>query len=232
MMSMGLALGIFLTAFGCSVRYSSVEISITANMLPIWTLVAILRHYTSLSIFSWMNVMAYDVLRTFRAKRSRFVFHEVRVVRQIFHLWMECATNCDWICFAVANLFPQLNLSPLLRGWSLPVSQPSQFLRILDTSGWPDADCQLILFTITAKTFTMQKMRLEVYIVFRIKDHFFLHTKLFTMFGLSWLLSYITAAMKLQFIWFIVSCVNCLHGVFMFLLFIAIGVCSENPRPD
>jgi len=229
MMSMGLALGIFLTAF---VMLPLGTLQLKSQSLQICSPFGLFCSNTS-PLYIPLDLQldecdGYDVLRTFRAKRSRFVSMRCGLfVKYSIYGWSAPLIVIGF-AFAVANLFPQLNLSPLYADdpcrlvnhhsffafWTLPVG-----LMLI---------ANLILFTITAKTFYNAKDETRSVHSFQDKRSFSCTQNCSPMFGLSWLLSYITAAMKLQFIWFIVSCVNCLHGVFMFLYLFAIGVCSEK----
>lgn len=182
-------------------------------------LCGVLMHFGYLSSFLWMNVMAYDIYRTFSEAHCRNIMKKKTYLKYSLYCWITSLVVTTFsVCFdnliSTQNEFrPQYGFpicwfnqrKGLLVFFVLPI-----FILLMEN---------VIFFTIAAFHIRTVSKQTKMVNNFSDKVRYFLYVKLSVVFGLTWLLGGIAGILRVGFLWYPFLILNGLQGVFIFIAF-------------
>ena len=182
--------------------------------------IGIFLHYAFLAAFFWMNVMSYDIWRTF-AKRS-MQSHDGRSRR--FNYYALYA----WISPGIIIIISQIldNVKSLARfrprygfGVCWITNRPALFVLF----GLPVAvllTANLIFYILTVHSICMASKATKLVQNKSENIRVLLYIKLSAIMGLTWIFGFIATSTQSEVMWYLFIVFNSLQGLFIFLAFV------------
>lgn len=193
-------------------------------------IVSLMTYMGVLSCFFWLNVMCYDIwsafkvgMRTQGSDQKRFLLYSTYAfgVPIVFTSFVFAIDSSE---FVPLQFRPQMGVN---RCWfhdskmieAIYVYFPISTILIVN----------IFLYSITART--IHRVQRETSIIRRSdsqrhtkmnadKDKFFMYLRLFIVMGATWLMESISFFFETPYIFYVTDILNCLQGIFIFVLFV------------
>ncbi|EFX73786.1 hypothetical protein DAPPUDRAFT_14177, partial [Daphnia pulex] len=196
-------------------------------------LIAVLIHWSLMAAFFWMNIMGFDMCRTFAGSQIKPRLQHASVTRRrtTFRSYSLYGWSCPSLIVVVALIVDFCGVTD--SGWAPHYGTHQCWICNKNGLGLffvlPMAvllTVNLVFFILTAwsivKHLKMSDMiyqrNRKSYIV-RLRTRFFLYVKLGTIMGLGWVSGFIAALADVPGLWYPFILFNTLQGTFIFLAF-------------
>ena len=181
-------------------------------------ILGILDHFLFLASFLWMNVMSFDVLKTFSSSfynvennRKHFVYYSIyawftslivismAVVVDEMTLWSYRPRYGEGICWITNN-----------NGLIIFFLIPAAILILLNS----------IFFSLSVRSICVTKRRSSKTLKTRTNCEVFIYIKLSTVMGLTWVFGYVAKLLQNNVFWYLFIIFNSSQGLFIFCSFV------------
>lgn len=188
------------------------------------TMVAILMHYSFLASFFWMNVMAYDIHKTFGSTKLKIGQKGNQLLAYTIYAWATpllviiTATLVDYFA-------PESEFKPNYGdGLCWITSRPALIIFFAGPVG-VIVVVNLVFFILTARNMRATQKATQFA---RTKDsesqRFAFYVKLAVIMGMTWIFGYIATFADVSQLWYVFIVFNTLQGAFIFFSF----TCTRN----
>ena len=184
-------------------------------------IISVVLHYSFMAAFFWINVMSFDIWRTFSQETVTSVDSKKKFIFYNLYAWLS-----PLLVIAISAI---VNWSPGIHpgyqpGYAEGLCWITQRMALLIYFGIPLALLlcsniifyiltirQLILITKTTKIIQQSGEN---------KHRFTLYVKLSVIMGLTWIFGFIATLSEMQFLWYVFVILNSLQGAFICVSFV------------
>ncbi|XP_067142815.1 uncharacterized protein [Centruroides vittatus] len=180
-------------------------------------LFAIVTHFSYLAAFFWMNVMAFDIYRTFCKAKSSSNHSRTFVLYSVYS-WVS-STLIIFASLIMNFVFPENLYSPNYGRNVCWISEKRSLLVFFAFPLFVLLTVNIIFFFLTARS--LLKTTRETKMVNKVSDkvRFILYIKIALMLGLTWIFGFIATLTNVSLLWYPFIIFNSLQGAFIFVSF-------------
>ncbi|XP_023217776.1 probable G-protein coupled receptor Mth-like 3 [Centruroides sculpturatus] len=189
--------------------------------LPACVAIGIVTYIMLIATFFWLNIMAYDIWKTICSSTgSANSKHSKKYLRYSVYAWTSTILTCiPLIVVQNTNLVPEAFHPGIGKrncwfngfvGARIFMSAPTGVILLSN----------LVMFVLTIKSLVQINKMTQTFQIRENNIQFKLYFKLFLIMGLVWMTDFFPIMFKNCHLYLVSDFLNCLHGFFLFVIFI------------